>query len=371
MTRKLLLSLLFTAAAFDTAAAGAVRRRASTPRPFPPCSMISGTAAVTFTHDDGRTLAPSAETLSGVGYTYGLTALDQPNTLMAWHKRDLLLTNDAGCSWRVVGSYDDWDFPPSLTAGRGGRVYIWSDNRLYLRRYDVRGVTKLKPPVAFVGLGVNREDGNHLRAGGDDGTVWDSTDGGETWQQVGSLKTVTSPVIFYRFAFDPADLDHIVAGTTVDGSYYTYDGGRNWRRSTGYGPGGVNAFQLVVSPVDGDVVWAMALEVAQTDVAPAFGRHIYGSVDGGATFRAVVDHSPAVTLVNGPTMAAHPRDANVLYFVFGTRFQGYGTDVFRYDADSKSLTMTHNDNHDVNAIAFSPVDPTLMYLGLEVESGVR
>ena len=70
-------------------------------------------------------------------------------------------------------------------------------------------------------------------------------------------------------------------------------------------------------------------------------------------------------------MAADPHDQNVVYFVFGTRFQGYGTDLFRYDAATRSLTMTHSDNHDINSIAFSPVDPTLMYLGLEYEGGVR
>ena len=93
--------------------------------------------------------------------------------------------------------------------------------------------------------------------------------------------------------------------------------------------------------------------------------------NGGATFRAVVDDSAEVNLVNGPTMAAHPTDSDVLYFVFGTKFQGYGTDLFRYDAKKNRLSMTHNANHDINAIAFSPADARVMYLGLEVESGTR
>jgi hypothetical protein len=333
--------------------------------------MVTGTAAVTFTRDEGKNLAPSAQTLSGVAYTYGLTALDQPNTLMAWHRNDLLLSSDAGCSWRVVETFTDWDFPPRLVAGKGGRVYAWSDNRSYLVRYDARGAVKLKQPVAFVGFGVSREDSDIIRGGGDDGTIWQSADAGESWEQIGSLRTETSPVIFYRFAFDPDDFDHIMAGTTIDGAYWTFDGGRNWRKSSGFGDGGINAFEIVISPVDPDVVWAMALNMSQSDVPPAHGRYIFRSTDSGLTFAPVVAEGEGVKLVNGPTMAAHPSDSNVLYFVFGTHTQGYGTDLFRYDAASERLSMTHSDHHGINSIAFSPADPRLMYLGLEVESGVR
>ena len=58
-------------------------------------------------------------------------------------------------------------------------------------------------------------------------------------------------------------------------------------------------------------------------------------------------------------------------YLFGTFFQGYGTDLFRYDASTATLTKTHNDYDGIDAIAFSPVRPNLMYLGLEVERGVR
>lgn len=59
-------------------------------------------------------------------------------------------------------------------------------------------------------------------------------------------------------------------------------------------------------------------------------------------------------LINGPILAPHPTNRDLLYFVFGTHIFRYGTDVFRYDAASRSLTMQHNDQHDVNAIALLP-----------------
>jgi hypothetical protein len=56
-----------------------------------------------------------------------------------------------------------------------------------------------------------------------------------------------------------------------------------------------------------------------------------------------------------------------VYFFFGTAFQGYGTDVFRYDTATGALTVAHNDSDDINSIAFSPANPRIMYFGLESE----
>ena len=53
-----------------------------------------------------------------------------------------------------------------------------------------------------------------------------------------------------------------------------------------------------------------------------------------------------------------------------TRFQGYGTDLFRVDATG-DVRLSHNGNDDVDSIAFSRSDPTVMYLGLETEKGVN
>jgi hypothetical protein len=343
----------------------APRRAVSVPAPFPPCSMITGTPAVTFTRDHGATLAPTAERLTGIGYTYGLAALDVPGTLLAWHKNDLLISTDHGCSWRVVASFEDPEmFPPRIVPAKGGRAYAWSDNRSFLVRYDSRGALKLKQPAAFVGLAVDRANADHVRAGDGNGVIWDSRDSGETWSRIGVLIPENPPVIFYRFAFDPADLDHIVAGMTIAGASVTFDGGRTWQRSSNLSVR-MNVFEIAVSPADSNVVWAEGIDLDQEM------RRIELSRDGGASFRRAVDQSETVHLINGNILAPHPVLPDVLYFVFGTFFQNYGTDLYRFDAASAKLTVTHSDYNDINAIAFSPVRPNLMYLGLEVESGVR
>ncbi|HSP35315.1 MAG TPA: dispase autolysis-inducing protein [Thermoanaerobaculia bacterium] len=356
--RRALVVLLLLAA--PTAFAG--RRRSVVVRPpFPGCAIVTGTPAVTYTRDAGRTLAPVAEPLRGIGYTYGLAALDTPGTLLSIHKSTLSISTDDGCSWRPVGTAEA-DFPPSIAAAPGGRAYIWSDNRQFAARYDSRGVRTLKAPGAIVGIGVDSLNGEHVRVGTTDGVIWDSRDGGETWDPIGQLR-LTLPLL-YRFAFDPHDLDHIVAGTATTGASVTRDGGLTWTQ-TNIGDG-FNAFNIAVSPADGNVVWTMALDTMQSDTPPVFGRHIYRSTDGGLTFRSVVDHGPSVTLINGPLLAPDPRDPAVLYFVFGTYFQGYGTDLFRYDANTDQLTIAHNHYDDIDAIAFSRTDPHLIYLGLEV-----
>ncbi|HEX2059918.1 MAG TPA: dispase autolysis-inducing protein, partial [Thermoanaerobaculia bacterium] len=347
MSRRFLIALLIC----STLPAFAARRRATVPRDvYPPCSIVTGTAAVTFTRDDGRFLARSTEPRKPIAYTYGLAAmLDEPDTLMAWHNNDLLVSTDGGCAWRVVATIEGWDFPPKLEPARGGRVYAWAENRLFFVRYDARGAVKLKPPVEFVGVGVDAENGDRVRAGGADGTLWESLDAGESWTQFGRL---TGAPLFYRFTFDPRNLDHIVAGTVTTGAHVTFDGGRNWSRASGVGAM-ANVFNLIMSPVDPNRVWAMGIDLSDS------GRHIFVSDDGGVTYRIVITEAPGVKLINGPIMAAHPVHRDVLYFAFGTHVFDYGSDLFRFDLATNTLTMTHSDHDGINAITFSRRNPSV------------
>jgi hypothetical protein len=199
--------------------------------------------------------------------------------------------------------------------------------------------------------------------------VWESTAAGEgRWSQIGPAP-VAEPLT-YRVSFDPSDLDHVVAGFATEGAFASDDGGATWTKATGLTKGdrGANVFNFAVSPADGRVVWAEGIDLAESLAnVPSEGRHIYRSKDGGRTFKRVLSQNRKITLVNGAVMAAHPTNPNVLYFVFGTYFQNYGTDVFRYDARKKKVTRTHNGYDDVSSIAFNPADPSVMYFGLTTE----
>jgi photosystem II stability/assembly factor-like uncharacterized protein len=189
------------------------------------------------------------------------------------------------------------------------------------------------------------------------GTISTSSDQGQSWQRTGPPPI--SETLVYRGAFDRTNLDHVLVGSAMFGAFVTFDGGKNWQSAAGIA-NGFNVFNIVVSPADPNVVWAMALSTADG------ARHIFRSTDGGRAFAPVVEAANGVTLVNGPVMAAHPTDPNVLYFVFGTYFQGYGTDLWRFDAASGELRLMHHDFDDIDAVAFSPADPNVMYFGLEV-----
>jgi photosystem II stability/assembly factor-like uncharacterized protein len=325
----------------------------------PRCTIVTGTGAVTFTRDEGATLAPTSEVAVPVNYTYGLAATDVPNRLYALHGESLLRSDDAGCTWLTVSQVRGWDFPPYLLAGAGGRVYGWSDNRDFF--FTLEGDTAVRrsvPVGAIAGLAVDAIDGNRLRIAGIEGSLRDSFDGGVTWSVV--FSGLPSAPWFYRFTFEPHDLDHIVAGSGTRGAFTTFNGGGTWIQATGLGDQ-FNVFSIAISPVDGNVVWARAINTADDT------RHLYRSTDGGRSFERFLSDSAEVTLANQPLLVAHPTDPNVLYFVFGTFFQGYGTVLYRYDAALQQLTKTNNGYDEIVSMAFNPGDPSVMYVGIAEE----
>lgn len=325
----------------------------------PSCTSITGTDAVTFTKDEGDTLTPGPGELHGVGYT-GLAALDTPNTLLAEHKGVLLESTDAGCSFQEIGNLEGGLF--RITAAPGGRAYAWVDNGTAFYRIDDGVPTALTTPAEYiVGLAVDPKDGLHVRIGDAAGGAHDSVDGGVTWTKQGKRAPMGELSIGYRFAFDPQNLDHFAFGQSGLGTHVTSDGGETWTQSQGLGANGANSFSLVFSPTNSQLLWAESLEIGP-DM-----RHVYRSEDGGLTFDSVVDDSATINLINQSLLVPHETDEDVLYFVYGTAFQGYGTDLYRYDHGTGNVTLTHNDHHDISSIAASPADPSVLYLGLVVE----
>ncbi|HTJ47657.1 MAG TPA: hypothetical protein VL463_36425 [Kofleriaceae bacterium] len=334
----------------------------------PKCTTVMGTGGVTFTTDEGATLAPTDQQLTPPTYTRGLVALGDPNRLLAGTGNAILLSTDAGCTWRSIGTTDD---TLVLNAAGAKRAYGWMDNGTVLVRVDDETITKLTAPgtSTIVGLGVDPANPDHVRIGDAATQLWDSTDAGASWTVQGNLASSDPNAFAYRAAFDPASLDHVIVGTIGTGAFVTTNGGDGklgWAPAMGTAAGSSgrsNVFTAVISPVDPKIVWAQGIDISDGDK-----REVWRSTDGGATFTVVLTEGvDQISLQNGPPMFAHPTDANVLYVAFGVSFQNYGTDVFRYDAQSKALTKTHNQYHRLFAVAFSPVSPTLMYFGVSLE----
>jgi photosystem II stability/assembly factor-like uncharacterized protein len=338
---------------------------------LPECDVTRGHPAVILSRDGGATLAGRENALRGIGYTFGLVALDTPNTLLAVHNESVLKSIDAGCSWNELGRLPGGTFPPFLIAAPEGKAYGWSPNRETFFALGGDGITVLRAPVEDIaGVGVDAHDALHLRLVGGAGMMYESTDGGASWAPRSAI-----PIdgLLYKVVFDPQDLDHAVAGTTTTGGWVTFDGGRNWTQARGFSTSEqtfANVFNLVFSPADGNVVWAMGLDLSDQGGASK-GRHIYRSVDGGRNYTPVVDRSAEVTLVNGPVLAAHPTDRDVLLFFFGTYFQNYGTDIFTYNAATQQLRTFHHAIDGIDSVAFHPLDPSTIYFGAEVVQGTQ
>lgn len=352
MTTTLLIAVLL----------GASHRRAVAPPLFPSCTSVSGSPAVTFSRDGGRTAIPVEQKLSGIGYTYGLAFIG-PETLLSAHNFSLALSTDSGCTWRTLGDVVLPDpFPMTITPASNGRAYLWADHRLDLVRYQSEHTTVLTPPTDVAGVGVDPASADHLRIGGTDGKLWESTNGGDTWTRTGGPPDVS--FYGYRVAFEPANLDHAVFGSLGEGAYVTFNGGRSWARATGLA-NLYNVFSVAISPADPNTVWAEVYDMHVNNT------RVFLSRDGGRSFQPVLDQQPGVlTLVNGAVLVPHPTDPNVLFVPFGSYFQDYGTDLFRFDAATKSWTKTHFGFDDIDAIVFSPRNPDVMYFGLEVVDGV-
>lgn len=346
----------------------------------PACEQVQGSASITFSTDAGDTLAPRQGSLGGVSYTAGVAALDTPNVLLVAANGTLLRSEDAGCTFTEVGPISTGY--TRLVPAPGGRAYGYEEGYLSLFRVDGDAITPLASPGepgvdGLVGLGVDPRDGDHLRVGLYDGTIWDSTDAGATFAPVG---TVPDDGCFYQVVFDPADLDHVLCGTLDTGSWLSVDGGDTWARSktdVQYS----NAFRLAFSPADPNVAWIEGIELDLHEGQPVgtLIRHVWRSVDGGLTFETVIlenqelegDGGPA-NLFNGNFLAPDPVDPGVLWMTYGMPplFGENFAELIRLEPDADAFTIerhTGGDIDDYTAITFNPGAPEVVYFALSSE----
>ncbi|WP_412537801.1 hypothetical protein R8Z50_18240 [Longispora sp. K20-0274] len=362
----------------------------------PNCGTVTGPGALTYTNNDGNVLKNTTGTAVAVTYTYGLVALDTANTLVAAQEvttggtttRTVYRSTNAGCTWTSIGTLANGAINRA-TAAQGGRAYIWTQGGDgEFARVSGSTITEYTDPTVanppleggagFVGVGTDPANGLHVYGARKDGQIFESTDGGASWNTHGvKIPGGTMPwgVYLYEVSFDPKNPLHAVAGAMSDGVFTTFDGGTTWTHvaydetthpNSAYG---INALSVAFSPIDSNVVYVQSIDVSQVTSDGDMGRQIRRSVDGGLTFGPAIVHHLAgqVDLVNGTPLFPSAADVNVLYFSFGTNYQNYGTDLFKYNVGTTTLTKQHNAFHRLSAVAFNPKSPSTMYLGLGVE----
>ena len=323
-------------------------------RSGPQCE--SGSTFVSWTRDGGVTVAPVTQGPSINTYTWSIAiAEDAPDTLIAEHGGTLWRSTDAGCTFASVGALSStlWD----LHAIGGAEVWGHVEN----------GTTIVHVTGDTIEESVGPDEGSILGMAIDDGRVIVGTSAA-TWSERASQgwTPLAAPAAGYAYdwAFDPKDANRAVIGMMSQGVQWTHDG-TTWRAATGISAP-TNIFSVAWSPADPDVVWAEGLDIDEMDAGlPSQGRHLWRSEDGGQSFAVVVDSSADLVLTNGLPMTPDPVDADVVWFEFGSSFQGEGTWVYRYDHGTDEVTRAHQPSWDeFRALVFSPADPTLMYVAL-------
>jgi len=344
----------------------------------PTCNRIQGTNAVSYTTDEGLTLARTRR-MTGFVFTRGLVTLDIGNTLLATstvsNQNSVLRSEDAGCSWEQVASIPD-SAALFLTAAPGGEAYGWSRGRDMIYRIAGYDVVTLTAPQIILGLAVDPADADHVRFGTNDCQLYESFDGGESFALLGGPANSGSPV-FFSVEFDPADIDHALCGAR--GAYRTTDAGQSWSTIAPFDYEDIDLVYLFeFSPADPARVWARA----NLDTMGDRSNEILMSNDGGATFAtAFVEAEPALDqfgeerpamLSNQPTMAAHAEDPDILYFtwveIIPYPYEILGENLGRYDAYFDRLSVVYIDGlYGIGAIEFNPASADVMYLGLDHE----
>lgn len=338
----------------------------------PGCSRITGTANVTFTDDGAVSLAKTAP-LTGTVYTPGLVALDEANVLVAAvleQDVSILRSEDAGCSWHLLAAVPVTDLL-LLKPASDGVVYGYARGRTYVVRISGEEVTLMNAPDQVYGLAVDPADPMHIRFGGPDCRIYESNDGGQNYGLVGG-SAGTGSGLFYDFAFAPGNWDVALCGGI--GAWRTTDAGQTWLPVEPFDTADIDlVYEFVWSPTDPQRVWARS----NLETLGAGYRDILVSDDGGATFGTLVrqgdvaydqnDVARNVVLTNQPLMVAHPVEDR-LYFVYGSYYYNYGTDLFSVDGTGSDLAVVHLDALDgIDSLEFNPADPGVMYLGLEAE----
>jgi len=199
-----------------------------------------------------------------------VVALDAPGSLVALAKDQLFFSEDYGCSWRSRGPADAL----RLGDGGGGFAHVWRRaatgkpaDAPSLFAVTTHGLVRL-PALPDGAESITAEPGHprHLRLVGGSGRVFESTDRGTQWTQVGDFGAPVDDA-----SGDPGHWEHLVV-LGDRGPSVSRDGGRTWTRSIGFLPLPEGFSAGFVRFAHDGVVWLFS------------DRRVYRSTDGGLSF---------------------------------------------------------------------------------------
>jgi photosystem II stability/assembly factor-like uncharacterized protein len=177
------------------------------------------------------------------------------------------------------------------------------------------------------------------------GTLYRSTDTGNTWSEVSAL----SGISVFDIEFAP---DGIVYIGTLDSIRKSTDEGLSWTAlNLGIGPND-QVFDVALDPSDSSIIWA--------GIADAGGQqsvNVVRSTDGGATW---TNRTPPHAPMSGRAIAVDPHDSNTVIAVFGGDFGGGEAWVTTDGGDSWTDRSAGLPGNPLNAVVY---DGTRLLVG--------
>ena len=256
-------------------------------------------------------------------------------------------TDGSGWTSRNAGlvTYQFYDicvsqFSPSFIMGgtQDQGTDRWTGTTTWLEGLFADGmVCNINPNVSNV-IYAEIQSGGHYK----------STNSGSGWTEImngisGNGSWVT-PVAEDQ---TPGNGSHLYTATTT-GIFRTTNGGTQW---VNVAPG--NAAWIDMSPVDGNVVWAVA------------GQSVRLSTNDGGTWATAAPFGFSAS--NGTKIAAHPTDVNSALVTFSGYSVGFAHVARTTDAGASWTDITGNlPDAPANSIAIDDLDPNRIFVGTDV-----
>lgn len=153
-------------------------------------------------------------------------------------------------------------------------------------------------------------------------------------------------------AYDVHNPDHVFLGTSTGSIFSSTDGGQSWSRFAHLGSGDNYVLDhIIIDPRNSAVIFASAWNVEDNKAGDVF-----RSRDGGNTWTAL----PAMHEKSVRALAMAPSDSNVL--VSGT-LEGVYRSQDGGDSWQRISPANHAEIKNIEAIAIDPKDPNLIYAG--------
>src|SRR5690348_4464599 len=205
-----------------------------------------------------------------------------PNRIYAsqssgWFGQVTQRSSDGGKTWETVGNKFTYDGVPGTHQWYDGTQHPWEFKRVW----------HLEPSLT---------DPDTVYAGVEDAGLFRSTDGGQTWQELGALRAAkghlwqpgAGGMCLHTIVLDPRDSKRISVAISAAGVFQTDDAGKSWRPAN---CGLKSPYQLPDSTAEvGHCVHRIAMHPSRPNVF-FMQKHwdVMRSDDGGANWQEIRD----------------------------------------------------------------------------------